>query len=332
MGDRQLTEDSPTVSTRTHPGLAFCRVCGRPATRRLGSYALCDDHYLRATRERGSVWRTDLLALVALFVLVVVAQVLSPLIPVSAGRSLPLIVAGVVIAIVPAAVWLWLSYRLDRVEPEPRTIVLGVFLLGAVVAAAIGIPLVRDVFDVRSWMGGNLVTQLLGGFLVVGIVQAALKYSVIRFSVYQSAEFDEPTDGILYGTAAGLGYATMLNLDFILDSGGAALGFGAIQVAVTALAHGAFGGVIGYFVSGQRLGVRPVWWSAAGILISAALTAIFYSLRDNVAAGDARVGDIPVGPWAGLVVAAIIAGLTFAAVVVAVRREIRRMLGTETTA
>lgn len=314
------------------PALLVCRVCGRPAVHHLGAYALCADHYARATRERGSVWRTDLLALVALLVLVVVAQVLQPLIPVGVGPSVPLIVAGIIIALVPAAVWLWIAYRLDRVEPEPRTVVAGVFLLGALVAAAIGIPLVRDVFDVESWLGSSLLIQLVGGFLVVGVVQGALKYAVIRFSVYQSSEFDEPTDGILYGTAAGLGYATMLNLDFIVDSGGAALGFAAIQVAVTALAHGAFGGVIGYFVSGQRLAVRPVWWSTAGILVSAALTAFFYTARGLVAAGDARLGDMNIAPWAGLLVGAIIAGVTFAAIVLAVRREIRRMVGAGTTA
>lgn len=304
--------------------VTVCRVCDRPAVHRLGAYALCDRHYALATRERSGLWRVDLLAIGALVVLIIAAQLLSPLIPVGTGPSLALITAGIVLAIVPAAVWLWLSYQQDRVEPEPRSMVFGVFVLGALTAAAVGIPIVRDVFDVSSWMLDDLLVRLLGGFLVVGMVQSLLKYAVVRFSVYHSAEFDEPTDGILYGTAAGLGYATVLNIDFVIQAGGAALGFAAIQVAVTALAHAAFGGVIGYFISGQRLGVRPVWWSALGIVVAAALTALFHSVRGLVIAGNASIGGVLIGPWLGLLLAAVFAGVAFGAVIIAMRREIRR--------
>ena len=66
----------------------------------------------------------------------------------------------------------------------------------------------------------------------VGVVATApLVYLAVRLSVYHSDEFDEWTDGILYGTAAGLGYATILNIDFIVSSGGADLGPGTVRVA-----------------------------------------------------------------------------------------------------
>jgi protease PrsW len=312
--------------------LSFCRVCDRPAVYRLGGYALCDRHHGLATRERAGIWRVDLLAVAALVVLVVVAYLASPLLPVGGEPSLALILAGVALSVAPAAVWLWLSYRQDRVEPEPRSMVLGVFVLGGLVAAAVGIPLLRDVFNVSAWMADSLVTRLLGGFLVVGVTQSLLKYLVVRFSVYNSAEFDEPTDGILYGTAAGLGYATVLNIDFIVSAGGAALGFAAIQVAVTALAHAAFGGVIGYFISGQRLGARPVWWSALGIIVAAALTSLFHVARGLVVDGNAAIGGVLIGPWLGLIVSALFAGACFAVVIAAVRREIRRVLAAEARA
>jgi protease PrsW len=312
--------------------LAFCRVCDRPAEHRLGGYALCDRHHALASRERAGIWRVDLLAVAALVVLVIGAYLVSPLLPVSAEPSLALVLAGIALSVAPAAVWLWLSYRQDRVEPEPRSMVLGVFVLGALAAAAVGIPVVRDVFNVSAWMLDDLLVRLLGGFLVVGITQSLLKYLVVRFSVYGSAEFDEPTDGILYGTAAGLGYATVLNVDFIVSAGGAALGFAAIQVAVTALAHAAFGGVIGYFISGQRLGARPVWWSALGIVVAAALTSIFHVARGLVVDGNTAIAGVLIGPWLGLIVAGVFAGACFAAVIAAVRREIRRVLAADTAA
>lgn len=312
--------------------LIVCRVCGQPSAHRLGAYALCARHYALATRERSGIWRVDLLGLLALVALVVVAQLLNSLVPVGTSPSLLLVLIGVAMALVPAAVWLWLSYRQDRVEPEPRSMVLGVFVLGALVAAAIGIPVVRDVFTPGSWMIGDWLVRLIGGFLVVGMVQSLLKYAVVRFSVYGSAEFDEPTDGILYGTAAGLGYATVLNIDLIIQSGGAALGFAAIQVAVTALAHAAFGGVIGYFISGQRLGAKPIWWSALGIVTAAALTSVFHTVRGLVIAGNASIGGVLIGPWLGLILSALVAGITFVVVIAALRREIRLMLASEVQA
>ncbi len=38
-------------------------------------------------------------------------------------------------------------------EPEPKVYVLGVAILGALLAAAVGQPLINDVFRVPDWIG-----------------------------------------------------------------------------------------------------------------------------------------------------------------------------------
>ncbi len=63
-----------------------------------------------------------------------------------------LIVAGIAIALVPALIWLACFYRQDMLEPEPKAYVLEVFALGALSALAIGIPVVRDLFDLDRWL------------------------------------------------------------------------------------------------------------------------------------------------------------------------------------
>ena len=63
--------------------LTVCRVCDLPGTHQLGAYALCERHYGLATRERAGIWRVDLLAVAALVAIVIVAYVVSPLLPVS---------------------------------------------------------------------------------------------------------------------------------------------------------------------------------------------------------------------------------------------------------
>ena len=142
-----------------------------------------------------------------LLVFVALVAFVAPLLPATLDGP-PLILAGLVVALVPAVIWLAFFYQQDRLEPEPKTYVLKVFLLGALLAAAAGIPLVRDLFQVGQWLYTNLWTHLLGSILVVGFVQEFLIYAAVRFSIYSSAEFDQRVDGIIYATAAGLGFAT----------------------------------------------------------------------------------------------------------------------------
>src|SRR5687768_14713885 len=66
--------------------------------------------------------------------------------------GLGLIVVGVILALIPAAIWLAVFYQQDRHEPEPKSYVLAVFALGAVLAAAVGEPLLRNFFGVQNWI------------------------------------------------------------------------------------------------------------------------------------------------------------------------------------
>ena len=111
-------------------------------------------------------------------------------------------------------------YTQDRLEPEPKTYVLGVFLLGAVLAVGIGQPLIRNFFSVQNWTGNDLLIDLLAAMPDLGFVQEFLKYAAVRYTVFFSNEFDERVDGIIYGAAAGLGYATLLNMQYIVGNNG----------------------------------------------------------------------------------------------------------------
>jgi RsiW-degrading membrane proteinase PrsW (M82 family) len=302
-----------------------CRVCAQPATHTLGAYALCDQHFAQATRERPHVWRAQALAVAGLLGLVIVATLIGAV----AGRSLsgtPLLVVGLVIAILPAAAWMVLFYREDRVEPEPRGYVLGVMALGALLAAGLGIPLVTNVLQVGTWAGDSVAVQLAASVLGIGLVQASLIYAAVRASVYSSPEFDEATDGVIYGTAAGLGYATVLNVGLILDSGGAALSYASISAVLTALILAGAGGIVGHFLSGPKLRGRPVWWSAAGVALAAVVLGVYLTVRSVVAAGTLSVAGILVGPWIGLVIAVVIAAAVYALLTRIVRGEIARAI------
>ncbi|CAG0952018.1 Protease PrsW [Anaerolineae bacterium] len=219
-----------------------------------------------------------------------------------------LIAAGVVLALVPAALWLWMFYQQDRIEPEPRGYVIGVFMLGALLAYAIGQPVIRNVFAVQNWLGSNWVTALVGLILVGGFVQQFLLYAAVRYSVYNSVEFDERIDGIIYGAAAGLGYATMFNVQYVVGNSGVDLGIGVMRIAVEALSLASLGGVSGYFLARAKFDKMGPLWLPIGMIIAATLNGVVdFTLEQVPTVGN----SFQFNPWYGLVVAVIIAGATF---------------------
>lgn len=306
----------------------ICCVCHQPVGEdapRLGGRAYCEEHYAKVSRDRGSVWRSALVTIVALVIFaVVVALVAGATEPILAGTTLVLV--GVVLALVPTALWLIFFYVQDRLEPEPKRYVIGVFLVGALLASAIGFPIIRNVFRVQDWISFSFLVTLLGSILIVGFVEEFLKYAAVRYSVYLLPEFDERMDGILYGTAAGLGYATMLNINYVVDSGGVDLGIGVIRIVVTALAQASFAGITGYFLGRAKFEEEQVWWLPLGLTIAAVLNGLFtvvlgsLTRTSNVLMGQATT------PWYGLVLAGIVAGLTLGILLYLMRRASRMTL------
>lgn len=298
-----------------------CRICGRPATRRLGERAFCGRHYERALHERRSKRHADLASMAALAAFVACAWLLDRLLAPDLSPAL-LLATGVLMALVPAAVWLAFFYRRDRLEPEPTGTVIEVFVLGALVAAAIGMPVVERLFDTGAWLYRSPWAHLAGAVLVIGVTQEVLKYAAVRFSVYSLPLFDELTDGIVYASAAGLGYATALNVAFVVESGGAGLAQTAMRVTLTALAQGAFAGVTGYFLARQKLQQRPVWWMPAGLALAATLNGSFHVARGALARGELTVAGGSARPWAGLLLAVGLVAATTLLLSRAMRRDI----------
>ena len=275
----------------------------------------------KAIHERKHVWRDEFLLIVSLVVFVGIVYLLDgALQPVFTTNSL--LLTGVFLALVPAAIWLIFFYMQDRAEPEPKGFVLGVFGLGALLAAAVGIPVVENLFRVSHWIHNDTLTTILGGILVVGFTQEFLKYAAVRYSIYNSDEFDEPTDGVIYATAAGLGYATVLNINFVVSNGGVDLGAGIIRIAVVALAQAAFSGITGYFLGRAKFESEQIWWMPLGITLAAIFNGVFNWLQGVVTRPTITLTGATTNTWMGLVLAAVVALATTGAVLWLVRRNL----------
>jgi RsiW-degrading membrane proteinase PrsW (M82 family) len=286
-----------------------CCICGDPIgpePKRIGGRAYCDRHYARVTAHHRGIWQTGVVQIIALIVFVVLVEVIVSSVQITLSAT-GLVIAGLILALIPALIWLAFFYAQDRLEPEPKGYVLGVFLLGGLLASAVGIPVLRDLFHTNDWLGTSTLTSVLGSILVVGMTQEFLKYAAVRYSIFQSSEFDERVDGIVYGTAAGLGYATMLNLQFLIESGGADLRAAMIRIVITALAQASFAGITGYFLARAKFEDEPVWWLPFGLVLAAILNGVFTVVRGEITATRLTLSGGGYNPWPGLILAAGVA-------------------------
>ena len=302
-----------------------CCVCGKEGVQAIDKRWFCREHFESATHERLGSWKSLVGLIVALIVFVGAVYALDAIIkPVFTASTL--VLTGVVLAVVPAAIWLAFFYQQDRLEPEPVGYVLGVFALGALLAAAVGTPLLDNLFHVGQWLYTDTLTTIIGSILVVGFTQEFLKYAAVRFSIYNSSEFDEPTDGIIYATAAGLGYATVLNVQFVVSNGGVALGSGVIAMAVVALAQASFAGITGYFLGQAKFKANPAWWMPLGVTLAAIANGLFNWLHGQITRGGISLSGSTGSPWWGLVLATVVAVVVMGLMIWLIRRNIKSAL------
>lgn len=227
-----------------------------------------------------------------------------------------LILLGIVLALTPAVLWLMFFYRMDRAEPEPKRLVIGVYLAGGLLAAALYIPIFGYLFAVDSWLPQYWWSQLLGGILVVGMVAMAIVYAAVRVVVFDNPEFDERLDGIIYAVAAGLGVATVNNFAYVLQHGGVNLDVGSIRMVTNTLGYASAAAVLGYFLGQARFEKVPLYYLPAGVLLGALLTGLYFFILDRAGASS-LTGDA----WRDLLLGVFLALVTMAAVGWLVRRS-----------
>lgn len=300
-----------------------CCICGEPVEppyHLLGQRVYCARHYGLVNKPHPGFWRAGIIQIVLMGVLSAILAVLADRFGPVEGPALLLI--GLIMAIAPSALWLIFFYRQDRLEPEPKTRVARVFLLALILTDVVGLRLFNDLFDLRAWAAAQTLPSLLASILIVGFTIQGIAYFAVRAVVYATPEFDERMDGIVYGTVAGLGVAALLNLRYVIDNGGVALGPGVIHVVTTALALGSFSGLMGYFMSEAKFEHRPIWWVPLGVALAAVLNGLFSWLMSEVSA----IG-LTVQPWRSLALGVLVALGVFILLLALMRRATMATLG-----
>ena len=165
-----------------------------------------------------------------------------------------LIFLSIFLASIPTFIYLGITWWLDRYEREPVWLVLLVFIWGAVGGVLFG-ALISLIFTVPINLAfGNHAAQVAGAVFVAPIIEEGTKGLILLMIVW-NRNFDNTTDGFVYGAATGLGFAMVENfLYFSIGalSGDVATWFGMVfmrtlfTAPMHALASSCFGAMLGY--------------------------------------------------------------------------------------
>lgn len=168
------------------------------------------------------VWRSFVLESSILAAITVIAFVAITILGISIPSQLTLFVT-VLVALLPALVWAIVSTLSERNALEPRQGFIMLFVISAIAANAISLPLIDRVLEVDKWLPlSSAVYRILGYTVTVGIVQETTKYLVLRYMVWPQ-NLRVRVDTVAFALATGIAYATVLNLDFIIRNDPVAL-------------------------------------------------------------------------------------------------------------
>ncbi len=165
-----------------------------------------------------------------------------------------MVVLCVLLAAAPSVFLLVFFYLKDRYEPEPRGHVARAFAKGALaVVPAIFVGRALEQLVGREWLvlGGGTAAHLFEAAVMAAAVEELAKWSVFLALIYRWSEFDEPLDGVVYGVALALGFATVENVLVVLRRG---LSTGLLRALFAVPAHALFGAAMGFYFGRAKLG------------------------------------------------------------------------------
>jgi RsiW-degrading membrane proteinase PrsW (M82 family) len=182
-------------------------------------------------------------------------------------------------AVAPALILLIWIYMRDRLHPEPKRLVIRLFLLGALVVLPAGL-IERELLIMRV-TGTGIYGVIVTAFLVAGMVEEFLKAAVVQSSVYRHPAYDEPIDGVVYAVAVSLGFAAVENILYVTGYGLSV----AVTRAVTAVpAHMMFGITMGYSFSRAKMGQMGLW-------VAYLVPALLHGIYDTLAMTEGLLGQ-----------------------------------------
>lgn len=152
-------------------------------------------------------------------------------------------------AIIPVILLCMYIYKKDT-NKEPRKMLIKIFIFGILSCIPILIVelLVAGIFTVDE--KSSFIWILISTFFGVAIIEEFFKWGVTRIFGYNSKNFDEIFDIIVYSVFASLGFACIENILYVLSEG---FTVAVIRALISVPGHMCDGVLMGYFMSKAKV-------------------------------------------------------------------------------
>jgi RsiW-degrading membrane proteinase PrsW (M82 family) len=165
-------------------------------------------------------------------------------------ESLPTVIGSAAVA--PALLILWLVVAAGE-RPEPPVKVWTAFLLGAASILLLGAAR-APIVAVLAAPENPWVAQAMHSLFAVALPEEAVKLLVIVAVSARRRPFADPMDTVVYGAAAGLGFAAYENLAYLVQHAEMWQSLAALRSVLTVPFHGALGIIAGAYLAIARSG------------------------------------------------------------------------------
>lgn len=166
----------------------------------------------------------------------------------------------------PAVLLMALVARADSKRPEPKRQLYLATLYGGL--STIPVIIVQLVMEKAN--PGGVPGALFTAFLVAALTEETAKALALYFAVWRHPAFDERLDGIVYATRAGLGFALVENVGYLLgaESLSGFVGIFVLRAVLAVPGHAIYAGYMGYWAARKKFdGVGPGLLGGLGIAI-----------------------------------------------------------------
>jgi RsiW-degrading membrane proteinase PrsW (M82 family) len=149
----------------------------------------------------------------------------------------------------PGLFILWYVYCKDKYEKEPARLIFITFCLGAGVVIPVGV--IEHILELIIAMPyeGNFLGAFIFAFLVVAPTEECSKCLCI-WVAFRSPHFNEVMDGIVYGVAAAMGFATVENFFYVFEGG---VSTGIARAFLSVPSHAMTGAILGYYMGMKKM-------------------------------------------------------------------------------
>jgi len=178
---------------------------------------------------------------------------------------------AVPLAIAPGIGLCLFIYFRDKFEKEPFKLLRNSFLFGmlSIIPAAI-IELIFSAVGINENQG--FFITLIYAFLIVAVAEESCKFFILKRYVYKKTDFNEPFDGIVYAVMISMGFATLENILYVVQSG---IGTAVLRMFTAVPLHAVCAIFMGYFVGRAKFSEHKARNLFLGLLIAVIIHGLY---------------------------------------------------------